>query len=1781
MKFNLLSRFCKKFRVCCDNSNDVQQPRAVDDATVEFFTHLPQIDILIRFDDYQTHMLCSGPTQEIFDFVELSLGHSQFLLYSNDTEIEAGKHYLDLCLSSDSSIDVFVMEEHTIDLFVRCNGKTIVITCNGKLAPVFERLSHELGTSDFFLTTGSKVLDSTKHHKMYNLYNGSTLYAYCRFRGGVKLTEITTPLLNLRNYDPEVGCLVEDVMFACIQLFRSRNVLDVSIATCVFVKARTGRSVVQMTLAAVSAFVDKLFTGDMPQLQGSTDDFSALKAVSTVRDVMHNWEELRETTIGKKLMVVVRYMITYGCFTRIGIEPTKRSFSKMEEVALTPYTHAGFAWSVLDFTTFTLQRTLLYAKTGEWSVFLHGPKTYAAWFEKCMEIKRTAHSLGNLEAQGTEYFKFVGDVKECIENGKAIVRFSSRENGAELRAARQLLNEIMIVEAEILTQKSAQQERRAPFGVLIYGGSSVAKSAFTKMLFYYYGKLLNLPVSDEYKYTRNSATDFWDGFTSQKWCIQMDDVAYLHAAKAMEDRSLLELIAIVNNVPLVPNQAKLEDKGRTPVRAKLVIASTNTKHINAATYFQCPLAVQRRLPWVITVEPKPELARDDAPEMIDPMKLQPIEGEWPDYWLIKVEKVVPGGLISGDRAAAKHEKIAEFSDINLFLDWFRDVVLTFEEIQGKAMFCDEAMKELKLCLSCNRTEKKCTCLSLLQAKEGDSVRAHAHFTALPQGKAYGDDFTLTSSDGIETEVRRYQFADGRYTCVTTISQASLIKRRWAAPAYVGTPDQAPTPNDKELADLLDDVLRVARKRAPTRTQRITHCIVGSFVSSYVRYSWLRDTVVTLSQWWIFRRLMVALILSQVQPRSYSKTFFEILGAMSRGSYASKHWRNVLAVLGVLGAAALAYKLFTAGSEEVSPPKVQTKQADVVSVADSAELYEDSDEENYEDDNKPRKPISCPQYGCPPVQGTQESTLRKSCDSIIFPRTEKENVWKNDDYVTTNFDTRPLMKNLASLPHDQFASVVRKNCAHIKVVTEFGTKEANAFCVGGRLWVANNHIFVDKQCKFTVSLKIDPEGVGLNRNITFVLDHEELYRQFDRDLIWFQAGPVNVRRDLTELLVTSKYNARARATYIGFDLRVRPQSITVKACDSLAMYYAPLDKTFKYWMGTVDQDTVNGDCGSVLVHSSPNACILGLHQLGGRDKRTFAVKLLREDFEEARDHFQVPLLQEGIVEISAPSAQKTLGELHHRSPLRWISEGSIAAFGTFTGYRAKPRSRVEPTFLGDVIKQERGWEVPFGAPDLKDWRPWHHAYKDATAQTHAFTRKEVREVAKTFAKELLEGVDENTKKIFEPLTTHAAVNGIPGVQFIDKMNFNTSMGEPYNKSKKGFITECEPYGQQFDQEVLDKVEIIEAAYARGERANPVFSGQLKDEARALKKLADGKVRVFTGAPVAWSIVMRKFCLPFVKIMQENPTLFESAPGCVVQSLEWEKIRDYLTKFGSDTMIAGDYGKFDKKMSPVLILAAFEIIADFARGCGWTEEEVQVFYLLGEDCAFPYVNMGGDLVMFYGSNPSGQALTVIVNCLVNCMYMRLAYKNLNPEKECHTFKQNVALMTYGDDNGMGVRPSCTWFTHTRVSAYLARYGVEYTMADKEAESRPYISIDELSFLKRLWRWDGDVGAYVAPLELESIRKMLCVRTRTSDIGTEAHMAQVICAANNEWFFHGKEVFDKEHAWLWSLVERFDLHAEIESARFESWEGLKERFWRSSDGIETKRLGVYHHTRGDCPK
>jgi hypothetical protein len=187
------------------------------------------------------------------------------------------------------------------------------------------------------------------------------------------------------------------------------------------------------------------------------------------------------------------------------------------------------------------------------------------------------------------------------------------------------------------------------------------------------------------------------------------------------------------------------------------------------------------------------------------------------------------------------------------------------------------------------------------------------------------------------------------------------------------------------------------------------------------------------------------------------------------------------------------------------------------------------------------------------------------------------------------------------------------------------------------------------------------------------------------------------------------------------------------------------------------------------------------------------------------------------------------------------------------------------------------------------------------------------------------------------------------------------------------------------------------------------------------------------------------------------------------------------------------------------------------------------------------------------------------------VQLFYKNndtqLSPIEVLSLFRANVSLLTYGDDNIMGVDKTIPWFNHTSISKVFGEMGIGYTMADKSAESVPYIHISQASFLKRTWVLNKTLGYHFAPLDHDSIEKMLTTWVASDSISSEHQCISVLASAIREYFFYGKEIYNEKLELFKKLVTHLKLEPFVVKSTLPPYNILEARYMVNTSRI----LGV----------
>lgn len=1566
-----------------------------------------------------------------------------------------------------------------------------------------EIAKHNLNSGDVWYLYQTKPLRLHCSFRDYNMQSGNTVYINHRIRGGANLVgqPIIPPYTHVQECERDV--LLSTMRFKLQSNMISGNTEDISqfIKRCMdSINKIAGdeqwlantfenffhiiywlrKCTSYQDYAVNTALAYKLLTGhsavcDMwnafrgTELQA--DAFT--EAIEKARDIFTVTKGVLEDPLVDRIRKVYTYLLVQGVFSKLGLNMEIDEFQKLDHKCRSMLSDdKSMLLNIVEVAITICERFNNWRLTGDWTDVTHSGAAYDKWYKQADRLIALAPFTSNLQAHGTTYFSFISDLRDTIERGDSIAKYNMASNGIEINSMRKKLQSLKLLQNVEVTRRAAQKERRAPFGVLVHGGSSVGKSTFTKLLYYYYGRLHDLDVADHFRYVRNPADEYWSNFDSSKWCVQLDDIAYLLASKVPEaDPTLKEIICLINNVPYVPPQAALEDKGKTPVLAELVIATTNTPDLNAQDYFSCPLAVRRRLPFIIKIEPKKQYMSNNG-KFIDPEKLPPLEQGFPDYWDITLQKLVPCEYYGRD--SAKLETVKKFSNISEFLQVYATASLKHKSIQTKSDTCDKGMRDVKVCKLCYNIGNQCDCLQ-------------SQFILVDYFFMYVINFFLhwfCSFMCLYFMHWVYRFRINRYIMIYLIS---------FLPANL----------QRKFAGIINTVTDPSFGR---KLQKVV--AIGAF---------------------LINTLACYKILNYVADVRKTRHRKKLEAHIDAGNEYKPEWC-----------------IYNACDYDEHHQRVHQKMIAQRELA--AMSAEDERHEQFELNGN--------------VFGSTEEQLLKE---------ESKNIWYTPTVELCRFDVPNASQSQGQMLPAEIRDLFTANCVRLWIEACDGLHKCRtgAVYLRGQYVVFNRHALKDFQ-RFNITLISGSTAEGLTPNLKFYLERAELSELPEHDLVVMCVKNAPPRKDIL------KYWNDKQIPVTNMVSVMRTNSGDVTYTELFNVIYKDgfpierLDREMSLYMGKGNREAQVGDCGSLGVASTPiGPIILGLHTIGYQTTVGFP-HVTKSRLMQCLDANNVSYIEGGGKPAFTLQSDVTLQPPHHKSIFRYISEGVANFYGSIPGFIARGKTKVCATpFKEEVLEH---FEIPLqhAAPVLNGWEPWRKNVVEMVKPNCSINQRLLDQCTKEFTNDILKGLQEkhgdNWKKELVFLSDMAAVNGLPGVKFVDAINKNSSMGAPWNKPKKHFLraspSERYPDGVDFTPEVWERVRKIEKKYCEKKRANPVYTAHLKDEAVTKEKAADKKTRMFTGAPVDFSIVMRKYLLSFIRLVQLNTYIFEACPGVVCQSAEWSKIYTYLTFFGVQQMVAGDYSKFDKHMIATIILSAFEVVANIFLAAGFSIEEVSKIMCLALDVAFPIVNCRGDIVMFDGTNPSGHPFTVIINSFVNSLYMRYAFATLNPSgPSCSKFREFVRLLTYGDDNIMGVSKEIPWFNHTAIQKALSIIGVTYTMADKESESVPYVHIRDCAFLKRSWRWDEEVQAYLCPLDVDSIYKSLTMWVASGTIDKYKQMVDVITAANNEFFFHGREEFNKHHAFFCELLQREPYNLYVTETTLLSWDALHERFKRAS--------------------
>lgn len=524
---------------------------------------------------------------------------------------------------------------------------------------------------------------------------------------------------------------------------------------------------------------------------------------------------------------------------------------------------------------------------------------------------------------------------------------------------------------------------------------------------------------------------------------------------------------------------------------------------------------------------------------------------------------------------------------------------------------------------------------------------------------------------------------------------------------------------------------------------------------------------------------------------------------------------------------------------------------------------------------------------------------------------------------------------------------------------------------------------------------------------------------------------------------------------------------------------------------------DGACGSLVFRENSTRPILGMHFAGtgglSFSTKGFAVILTQEMF---KDIELTPHYDDEEIELAPPEEARMVLE----------EKVSVQNLGTYSkSVHIPSKSKILPSKIQHLLPAPKtlpGFLDPKDPDYPHEKSPLILGCEKHGLLTSNFTTSEVDEV-----RDVLWSLKYRAMSplVIQPkrLTLRQAIVGLdqPGYA---PLHLNTSMGFPYSvesnlTQKKSYIeVQRDEQGEVLDVLVSRKVveDLQRTTELRQSGIIPFlpYIDELKDERRKLdKRLKPGSTRIFCMSSILTSIPSRQNFLHFAAAYSEGRLNLCHGVGMSRDGPEWGKLVRYLHEV-SDNIVTLDYSNFGPGYNAMVNAAGHDIITKwttlYVEGINETELAV-----LGEEHYNSKHIMSNLIYRQVSGGPSGDALTVVKNGLVNELYILLAWKALMSDW-CNeqdralypSFYDLTRLVVYGDDLIMSVDDSIKdLFNGITIKQFFATYGITATDAAKTGEDTAYTSIREATFLKSGFEHHPyHRGEWLSPLDETSIEE-----------------------------------------------------------------------------------------------
>lgn len=575
----------------------------------------------------------------------------------------------------------------------------------------------------------------------------------------------------------------------------------------------------------------------------------------------------------------------------------------------------------------------------------------------------------------------------------------------------------------------------------------------------------------------------------------------------------------------------------------------------------------------------------------------------------------------------------------------------------------------------------------------------------------------------------------------------------------------------------------------------------------------------------------------------------------------------------------------------------------------------------------------------------------------------------------------------------------------------------------------------------------------------------------------------------------------------------------------------------------------GDCGAILsvtdYSALQNKFVCGLH-VGRRDQTTecYATQLDIETVRKAFAALDTPeLVPEVPIHLVAEECGwADIGASAEELNVMPFNDGESECFGSFVpvctvspGIVSPQQSSLEKTQLGKEVFFEEQIKSISGVTEVPELEVMKlHSHLDESGKVVLPMAEALKPFAgdtkyvdpekfKTAVFAAMHPFSLATRKhTGRKLTFEEAVIGCPEIG-LASIPRSTSLGYPWctqQRDKSYFFGKGEKYDLTRPEAIELKKQVLdlEKLLLAGKRPLFLCRDFLKDEVRKKGKGA----RLIAGTDVRYYILCRMYFGAYTAAIMDTHQETGICLG-VNQYAEWGWLRRHILKRG-DRVWDGDFQRFDSKQQPQMLWAICSYINTWyaLKGALQTDNEVRKILFMDLVNSRHLVSLKGPatgVVEWSKSLPSGHFLTAAVNTTYDMSCIAGGCIALTGHLNVWDY---ISMAAQGDDNVVGACDEITdRFNQVTLAKFLLdEYDMIYTAGRKGEELKPYMDIEEVTFLQR--RFAKKDGVDVCPIRPESFLHSLYYTKKNK----ETHIKTYDMVCGLERALEELSMHDEEH-------------------------------------------------------